>query len=158
MIQFEEKLSWIPTINANYHLGVDITAVEGFTLKPSFSYIRYKIPIFYEYGYGSGKNREVYDYIGYTDFSLGLQAIKQLGLFRLAVAGTYSELNQSRQAGAAASFSIYPLGNLNLYYSLNVYYLNHTSNSVSVSRVIHSHELGFKIMKYLWFEVFSILT
>ena len=23
IIQFEEKLSWIPTINAHYHLGVD---------------------------------------------------------------------------------------------------------------------------------------
>ena len=23
VIQFEEKLSWIPAINANYHLGVD---------------------------------------------------------------------------------------------------------------------------------------
>ncbi len=140
----------------NYHLGVDITPLEGFTLKPTYSYIRYKIPIYYEYGQGSGKNREVYDYIRFTDFSLGLQAIKQVGIFRLAVAGAYSEINESHQALGAASFSIYPLANLNLYYSFRGYYLHQNNNSNSSSQGIHSHELGFKVMKNLWCEVFML--
>lgn len=141
----------------NYTLGVNITPVSGFTLRPTFAYIRYRIPVFYDYGAGQGKNREVYEYLKYSDIATGLQISKQLGIFRASLAGAYSNLNAYKQLTGAAAFSVYPLGNLNLYYSFSAYYLSQTAESSTSFSFIQKHTLGFKVMKYLWLEAYSTI-
>ena len=136
----------------NYHLGLDITPIEGLILTPTISYVNYRIPIFYDYGVGSSKNRQVYTYNTHHEAALGIKASKQFGIFNISLAGAHSNFNLSKQNTGAISIMIYPLGNLNLYFTANGYLHTQNQNTNTIQQVIQSHKLGFKIIKNLWME------
>lgn len=136
----------------NYHLGVDITPIQGLTFTPTFSYINYRIPIFYEYGHGSGKDREVYTYNTYHETAYGLKASGQFGIINIALAGSHSDLNLGKQNTGAVSFTIFPLANLNLYYSGNAYLHFQNQNSNTEQQFIQLHKIGGKVLTNLWVE------
>ena len=139
----------------SYHLSADVTPVEGLTLSPVFSFINYRIPIFYDYGAGSGKNRSVYSYDSHSELVVGVKAEKNLGVFTLSLAGSRSNLNLSKQNTAAASLTILPLGNLNLYLTANGYLHGQKQKDAAIQQFMHSYTLGFKIAKHLWLEGYS---
>ncbi len=139
-----------------YNLGIKITPLIGFTLKPFASIIHYKIPVFFDYGAGMGKDRQIYNYNSFTDFTVGLKTNKHIGMFDIGLAGVYSELNNSRQTTGAALLSIYPFNNLNFYYTGKAFLHSQNSTSTRVLQLMHSHELGFKIWDNLWLELFTL--
>lgn len=136
----------------SYRLAVDITPVPGLTITPAATYVNYRIPIFYDYGVGMGKNRSVYTYNTRHEGAASLKITKQTGLFSFSVAGVYSYLNLSNQLTGAASLTFYPLGNLNLYASVCGYYHMQSKKGQHLNQLIQSYTLGFKVMKNLWIE------
>ena len=139
----------------SYHLSADVTPVEGLTLSPLFSYINYRVPIFYEYGAGSGNKRSVYSYDSHSELVTGIKLEKNLGIVTLSLAGSLSNLNLSKQNTAAASLTILPLGNLNLYLTANGYLHGQKQRDAAIQQFMHSYTLGFKIAKHLWLEGYS---
>jgi hypothetical protein len=134
----------------NYHLSADITPVTGFTLTPFASYINYRIPIFYEYGSGSGNSRSVFRYDIHHESVFGLKVQGSSGIFRFSAAGSHSNLNLSEQNTAAASVTILPLGNLNLYLTTNAYLHFQRHNEDSKQQFVQSFRLGFRpVLEYL---------
>lgn len=90
-----------------------------------------------------------FDFVGFT------------GLYRnfsYTTIGTYvflSGLNGAKQLQGDLNFSIYPLGNLNLYSTSTAsiqmeLYPNNTSNN----HFVYNHLIGFKTFKFLWVEGF----
>jgi hypothetical protein len=136
-----------------YNLNMAIIPMMGFTIKPGFSVIHYRIPIYTTYGTGIGKDREIKEYSTSNNYVASIQAIKDFGLFRLSISGSGSNLNQLRQITGGLSFTVYPFGNLNLYYTGLAFLHEQKFNQTSDLQFIHSHRLGFKIFKYLWLDI-----
>ncbi|MBI9067838.1 MAG: hypothetical protein JEZ09_11140 [Salinivirgaceae bacterium] len=136
----------------NYTIKVDITPTEGLTISPIVSYLNYRIPIFLEYGTGSGKNREVYQYNSFNEIALGIIASKYIKFFKFSMAASHAEFNSGKQNTLAGSIAVYPLSNLNLYYNLNGYLHMQHQGVESIKQFIQRHELGVKILPNLWME------
>ncbi|MBE0649792.1 MAG: hypothetical protein IH595_03015 [Bacteroidales bacterium] len=141
----------------SYMMAIDITPIQGLTITPAGTYVNYRIPIFYDYGAGLGKNRSVYAYNTHNEGGLSLKITKQAGPLSISIVGGYSYMNLSNQITGAGSLTIYPLGNLNLYATATGYYHMQSQNGHSLNQVIQSYKLGFKVMKYLWLEGYTML-
>jgi len=139
----------------SYLLSADITPIYGLTISPVVSLINYRLPIFYEYGSGSGSNRTVYDYDIHNEMVFGIQGTANSKRFRISLAGSTSGLNHAVQNTASASLTLFPLGNLNLYYTANGYLNYQKQDGNSLVQMIHSSKIGFSPLKFLWIEAFS---
>jgi len=140
----------------NYSLALDITPFYGFTITPSVSYINYRIPVFYDYGVGLSKNRAIYTYNSFNEVAIGLNAKKQFGILETALAVTHANFNLSKQYSMGFLLTVYPLGNLNLYYSGALFHHLQEQNSIVKTQFIHSHKVGLKVFKNMWIEGVSI--
>jgi len=136
----------------NYHIAADITPFTGFTLSPVFLFNNYKIPIFYEYGAGSGRNRSVYSYDTHSEALFGLKASLRSSYIKTSIAGSHSSMNLAVQNTASASLSVYPLGNLNLYLGASASLHSQKQDEAGLQQFIHSYMLGFRPVKSLWIE------
>ena len=123
----------------NYHLALDVTPFYGFTLSPSVSYINYRIPIFY-------------DYITHNEAAIGLKVKKQFGRLEAGLAFAHGNFNLSKQNTAGFLLSIYPFGNLNIYYTGAIFNHVQSQNSINETQYIQSHKTGVKVFKNLWIE------
>lgn len=142
----------------NYNLNIDISPRIGLSITPIFNSVNYRIPYYTETTFGFGGNtQQTVNYTNYHDFVIGLKASQQIGIFKLSLAATNSNLNFSKQNTGAASLAVYPFGNLNLYYAANVYYHMQSNNDIKLNQFIQSHEIGFKVMKNLWIEANMML-
>jgi hypothetical protein len=140
----------------NYRLELNATLSQGLTISPFFSTINYRIPVFYEYGAGLGKNRDVYRYNTSSETAYGLQSIKQHGKFRFATAYTHSKLNLCTQDLGGISVTFFPKGNLNLYFIGKSYLLHQQDEMESENTFIFSQETGVRVMDKLWLETILI--
>lgn len=135
----------------SYHLDLDYTPFDGFTISPLFSYINYSLPA--NSGMGmNGKGRQASNNLTFNEFAFGLKCVKPLGLFSAALAGVHSDFNQSQQNTGALSLSFYPFGNLNLYYTASGYLHVQNDNVLTQTQFIQSHEIGLKVTDNLWIE------
>lgn len=141
----------------SYRMAIDITPTSGLTITPAATYVNYRIPIFNEYGAGMGRNRSVSTYNTHNEGGVSIKIAKQNGLVSFSLAGGYSYLNLSNQITGVGSISIYPLGNLNLYATASGYYHTQSQNGNKLDQIIQSYKLGFKIMKNLWVEGYTLL-
>jgi len=141
----------------SYGLVLDVTPVHSITVSPLFTYINYRIPIFYDYGLGTGKNREVFEYRKFQEYVLGVKGTKHFKLIQSSLAFTHSNLNNSKQNTVAGSLAYYPWSNLNLYYTGSAYWHLQNKNSNTLNQFIHSHKVGAKLLTNLWLEVYGIL-
>lgn len=139
----------------NYHVSADITPMQGFTLSPIFSLINYRLPIFYEYGAGTGSDRNVYQYDYHNEKVLGLKGTLNAGLLSSSLTGTASGLNNSTQKTASASVTYFPLGNLNLYFTANGYLHIQKQAGNSLDQKVLASKIGFSPMKHLWIEGYT---
>jgi hypothetical protein len=140
-----------------YRLAVDITPTPGLTLTPAVTYVNYRIPIFNEYGAGMGRGRAVYRYDTHQEGGASLKITKQAGPLSISIAGGYTYLNLSDQITGAGALTFYPLGNLNLYVNATGYYHRQSQNGQTLNQVIQSYKLGFKVMKNLWIEGYTLV-
>ncbi len=136
----------------NYHIGADITPITGFTLTPVFSYINYRIPVFYEYGTGSGKNRNVFTYNTHKETAFGIKGGIRSGIVKVSLAGSHSNLNLSFQNTVAISLNVFPMSNLNLYLTASGYLHSQKQNDSGIQQFIQSYLVGFRPIKQLWIE------
>lgn len=141
----------------SYRMAFDITPVSGLTITPAGTYVNYRIPIFNDYGAGLGKNRSVYSYDTHNEGGVSLKITKQGGSLSISFAGGYSYLNLSNQITGACSFTFYPLGNVNLYATAAGYYHTQSQNGQKLDQIIQSYKFGFKVMKNLWIEGYTML-
>ena len=139
----------------NYHVSADITPIPGFTLSPVTSLINYRLPIFYDYGAGTGSNRAIYKYDIHNEMVLGLQATVHAGRIRISLAGSNSGLNNSIQNTSSASVTYYPFGNLNLYITANGYLHFQKQDKNRLTQIFQASKIGFSPLKHLWIEAYS---
>lgn len=139
----------------NYNLVLDITPIQGFTVSPLFSYLNYKVPVFYEYGSGSDNDREVASYLKYKEYLIGIKGTTHLKYTNISLAYTFSNINNAKQNTIAGSLSVFPLSNLSLYYTINTYLHLQNNNTTQLNQFIHSHTIGAKILTNLWIEAFA---
>lgn len=138
-----------------YSLSAEITPVEGFLVIPVFNYLNIRIPIFGldSYGRGMGKDRSVYDYTKIRESFYALLLKKELGVFNLGISAGFGELNDYSIIQTGVHSTVYPLSNLNLYYTFNGYFKQTEYNDQKESQFIHHHIIGFKVNKNLWMEL-----
>ena len=139
-----------------YSLLVDVTSKNGLILSPFLAYVNYRIPIYYDYGMGSNRNRDVFRYDNHSEIALGFKASKHIKMVELTLAAYFSNFNLSKQKTLAASWSLLPFSNLNLYYSLSAYLHIQNQNASSIQQLVQSHKIGFKVIPNLWLEGYII--
>jgi len=139
----------------NYHVSADITPLQGFTLSPIVSLINYRLPIFSEYGAGTGSDRIVYKYDYHNEKVLGLKGTVNAGLLSFSLSGSSSGLNNSTQKTASSSVTYFPLGNLNLYITVNGFLHFQKQDGNSSDQMILASKIGFSPLKHLWIEAYS---
>jgi hypothetical protein len=84
----------------------------------------------------------------FTNYLVSLMVAKDLGIFNLALSGSWSNLNGSTQAQAGFGLTYYPLGNLNFYGTTTITgFFQKKDNRLLLSQV-----LGVKAAPWCWAE------
>ncbi len=135
-----------------YSLNIDITPIKGLTFSPLLSIVNYRIPIFYDYGYGGRRSTSIYGYDNYTNAALGIAVNLRPGIFDLGFSAIHSNYNLGKQNTFSGELTIYPFSNQNLYYKGQFTAHFQSQNNQSIHQLVNVHGLGFKIMKNLWLE------
>lgn len=143
----------------SYGLSIEITPVQGWTIRPGLNYMSLKVPLyaFNNYGPSVGKDRPVFDYMNISNRVFSLQVNKEFRFFNIGLSYANNNFNKLEANQAGIHSSIYPLSNLNLYYSFNLYFQYLQFNDQSDLNYIFNHTLGFKIFKNLWMELSNSL-
>ncbi len=121
-----------------YGFSMEITPSEGWLIRPGFNYLNLTVPLFEltAYGPGAGRDRTAYDYVTIKNRAFSLLVSKEFRFFNLGLSYANNNFNtiQTHQAGLHSS--IYPLSNMNLYYSFDLYYQGLLFNGESQSNYI----------------------
>lgn len=138
-----------------YGTSLEIVPAKGWMIRPGINFINIKIPLFDigSYGPGSGNDRTVYEYQEIRNRTFSLMLGKEFRFFNIGLSYSNNDFNKLRSHQAGIHSTIYPLSNLDLYYSFDFYYQYLLQNEVSQGNYIYRHTLGFKIFKNLWMEV-----
>lgn len=142
-----------------YGLSMEIAPGEGWLIRPGFRYLSLNIPRFNltDYGHTAGLDRMAFDYLNIRNRVFSLLVTREFRFFNAGLSYTNNDFNtvQTHQAGLHST--VYPLSNLNLYYSFDIYYQHLRFNDMSQGNYIFHHSLGFKIFKNLWMELSNTL-
>ena len=141
-----------------YFISPAFTTKSGFSVSPSFHYlkIRFQAPYIVSGGGGMGpggggssfQHIDLYD----NHFVGGLTLAQTVGLFEFRLGGIYSSINNESQATGNAGLTYYPLGNLDLYTgaALNVHHRN-GEQGANVDLILDLM-VGFGISSKVWLE------
>ncbi len=142
-----------------YGFSAEIAPGAGWLIRPGFSYLNMKIPLFdvNNYGPGAGQDRVVSAYQNIYNRVFSILVNKEFRFFNIGLSYANSDFNrmQTHQSGLHSSF--YPLANLNLYYSFDLYYQHSLFNGESQNNFIFKQLIGFKVLDNLWMEVSNTL-
>ena len=147
-----------------YYISPALTTKHGFTIAPSFHYLRisFRAPYLISGAGGPGPGGGGGS-IGYSDLNSnqyvgGLTLSQFVGRFMIRLGGIYSSINNAKQVTGTAGLTWYPMGNLDLYLgtALNVHtgITDHT-NSVDHEtniELIPDVLIGFGIASRVWLE------
>ena len=89
----------------------------------------------------------------YYNYSIGLSINKNWGKVSTALFASFSNLNNKKQNQTGVSFTWYPKGNLNLYFTSTLT----ASREDNTKALIFNQLGGFKIYKNIWLESFVTL-
>ena len=153
-----------------FHAGATINLKKGFKIMPAFHYLHVSYPVITssvnlehvaDTGYYTGYNnnyflfpftRTNYTYqqkdTTFNNFLASLKVSKEVGIFNIGVAGSWSNLNGKTQKQATFSVTYYPLGNFNFYGTTIATGLFQKS----VSRLLLSQVMGVKVAEWCWAE------
>jgi hypothetical protein len=148
-----------------YFISPAFTTKWGFTIAPSFHYlrIRFQAPYIVSGGGGGGPGGGGGSSIQYSDLYsnhyVGGRSLSQyVGRFVIRLGGIYSSLNDANQLTGTAGLTWYPLGNLDLYLgtALNVHneitdHTNSTDRETNIE-LIPEFLMGFGIASRVWME------
>lgn len=138
-----------------YGVSMDITPAQGWTISPGLNYLSLKVPLFAinNYGPSVGRDRQVLEYMNISNRVFSLLVSKELRFFNIGLSYANNNFNTLKANQAGIHSSIYPLANLNLYYTFDLYFQHLQFNEQSDLNYIFNHTLGFKIFKNLWMEL-----
>lgn len=138
-----------------YGVSMEIAPAEGWLIRPGFNYLNMNIPLFAlnDYGYNSGRDRAVFEYRSISNRVFSLLVRKEFRFFEAGISYANSNFNALHSHQFGLHSSVYPLANLNLYYTFDLYYQQLNYSDQSEGNVIYHHLLGFKILDNLWMEV-----
>ncbi|HOV12142.1 MAG TPA: tetratricopeptide repeat protein [Bacteroidales bacterium] len=106
--------------------------------------------------FGRGGRRQATTKKTDSDISLFLNVKKDFSYISVGGAFYYSTLNNARQIQADVGVRTYPLGNLNLYTNTVFSWQHEKISGNAGQRVVLQQEVGGRIFKYLWLEVFGV--
>jgi hypothetical protein len=152
------------------HFGVTAVLPAGFEILPAFHYInvsntmthsRLRLTTLQDTAFRSFTGSTVrtfafthYDYSFYqkdtsfNNFVVALMVTKYLGIFKIGLSGSWSNLNNNTQKQAGGVLTYYPLGNLDFYgtSSLTGFFQG------KETRLLLSQMLGSKVTSWCWVE------
>lgn len=156
--QFVENNGKLNTFNVNtnqldYYLNLLFHPSTGFTFGIAGHYLNVDINSMKR---GNGINA-VYTPVNeiLNEYLLAVNLSNYFKNLKIGYTGTYSVFNSGKQIQNELSLEIYPLYNLNLYFTDNlVFHVEKTENVKKFSdfKVINNFNSGFKITDYLWLE------
>lgn len=130
------------------YIAASLTPFRGITISPAFHILQgdpSQMICFYS-GNSYSISEAAYSYNHYV---LSLLVTKEIKKFTLGLSGSVSELtSKGKQYQAAASFTWYPRGNLNLYTATTITALK----AGNERRLIYDQVAGGKIAPKLWLE------
>jgi hypothetical protein len=125
---------------------------KGFILTPALHYLNVKYQTIYLQVPGSGaanqalkvvyRTTQINNIVAYVGFG------KSFSFFKAGLFGSYSNLNDLEQYQGGASFSWFPEGNLDLYFTSKLTSCWEDNNN----RLVFDQLLGFKVLPELWIE------
>ncbi|MFC2129720.1 hypothetical protein ACFLQX_02945, partial [Bacteroidota bacterium] len=106
-----------------YGLSLEITPAKGWLIRPGFNYLNMKVPLFEfsNYGPSTGRDRPVFSYANITNRIFSFLVSKEFRYFNVGLSYANNNFNMLQTHQAGIHSSIYPLANLNLYYSFDLY-------------------------------------
>jgi hypothetical protein len=153
-----------------FHLGSDILLGDGFSLQPAFHLIKVSYKnIVTEFTRTNLTDTIYYDSItpelvtvhvtkenfnfvqkdtNFYNYVIALGISKTFSLYTLSLNGSYSNLNNKKQTQIGGSFTVYPLGNLDLYSISRVTGFIQKKDK----RLILSQTAGGRVWKRFWLE------
>lgn len=144
-----------PVRQNEYNLGLDIRAAEGLLIKPAVHYLSTSIPLYdiTSYGPGAGRDRYVYSTTTITKLVPKIEIEKQMTHFDLGFSYLYHTFNEIRTHQAAIHTTIYPMANLNLYFSVDGYMQFFTYNNDNKRSIVVKPVAGYRLHKNFWMEI-----
>lgn len=141
------------TIN-QYYLSGNSRIAKNLNLLFGFHIVNVRYPVevsFFRQGnvFFATETAKETDLVGFLSF------YKDLRYITLNASVSFAGLNSANQAQGNIGLTFYPLGNLNLYSTSIVSYQRETyPNGTKNDEIILSQLVGFKALKFLWFEGF----
>jgi len=151
--QFDEKLTQFQYyISGKYHFG------DGYDMKIGFHYVRTVLDgLNPGFGMGMGHFRPGMKYLysrvenGYAAY-LGFS--KSLSVFNFRLSGTVTDLNGGMNFYPSIGFDYYPLGNTNLYLSIDLSESFSTEDLLFDPGLVMKGKVGIRLFEPLWVEPF----
>jgi len=125
---------------------------KGFIITPAIHYLNVKYQTIYLQVPGAGAVNQalkvVYKPTQINNIVVYLGLSKSFSVFNAGLFGSYSNLNDLEQYQGGASFSWFPKGNLDLYFTSKLTSSWEDNNN----RLVFDQLLGFKVLPELWIE------
>lgn len=149
-------------IQNRFYNKLDILAGRGFVVSPAFQYINKRYTTFFlnydsiaEYSmYDNTSGKADYSFTdeetNQDDFVLSLELIKYVSLFRFALNGSFSYLNENHQSQTGLSFTYFPNGKTDFYLTTNA--VLHFQNNVT--NLIGTQLFGGRVLKNIYTNAF----
>lgn len=144
-----------PVSQLEYRIDTEITAAEGFIITPAVHYLYTRIPVYpaSSYGLSGGRERPAAYKIELQDWVGSIMIEKQERFADLALSFTYHTFNDTETGQLGVHATAYPLANLNLYLSADIYGQLFKSGEKSGSAYLFKPLIGFKLFDNLWVEL-----
>lgn len=143
----------------NYNIAAIFTPFLGFSIIPSYQWLRFEDPSTSTLEYSINKNgqEQTITKTNYeTNSFINLRLQKESKLFNWGVSYGQGNLNERNQRQIGFHSTFFPLANLNLYYNVNLFSQYEYTSESHKSTIIQNHLIGSKISDNLWLELSGI--
>ncbi|MFA4851917.1 MAG: hypothetical protein WC868_10120 [Bacteroidales bacterium] len=135
-----------------YYINSTIYLGKGITFTPAFHVINVN---FDKLNYSFTANKKLILYQEkkmLKDYAASVALAKDIGIFDISLLATYSKLNNNYHKQGGFMVTIFPLNNLDLYFTSTFFYQQSTKNNLIAEQLI-----GYKLLPKLWIDVFYTL-
>ena len=138
-----------------YGISLEIAPSKGWLIRPGFNYISLQVPLYEisNYGVNAGRDRMVFDYLSIKNRVFSILVRREFSHFSIGLSAANNNFNRFSTTQAGIHLSVYPLSNLNLYFTSEYYYQLTRYNTQTEVNHIYNQVLGFKLQKNLWLEL-----
>jgi len=144
------------TNQLQYYARLKINPGYGIRINPSFHYMNYSTP---SISYRERRMGTLF-YIPAERsnyFSARLSVSKSIWITKIKTGMNISNLNNTRQLQNDIHFSLFPIGNLNLYSITSGFLVRENQNNKTLKRKAFKELIGFRINDNFWMEASGII-